>query len=335
MASIISRQIYQSLQSINLIDDREKRDAIFKEKTDIDKENTTKRDFKKEGLSSQYIFSYSSMQNVCNVGKDFANFLQSQGITKVWKITPQLARQFLDLKASQGASPNTLLSYRANLIKINHAIIEKFDCRGFCRGDANIQNYEIARPEKIDRRLDNNQIRQILQEYNGKYALAFKIQADFGLRFNEIKNLSLSDFTIGPGREIETVKQGIVNTSNTVFIHSGTKGGLSRCVSIPESKITEYRAILEQLQGGKNHPFAFLDKGNYNRAIKNIADSLGFGKVGSSHEFRKFYASTRYQEEIRLNMTRSEKLEIARNIVKDLGHGRARDDLIRTYIGNL
>ena len=92
---------------------------------------------------------------------------------------------------------------------------------------------------------------------------------------------------------------------------------------------------MEQLQGGKNHPFAFLDKGNYNRAIKNIAEGLGFGKVGSSHEFRKFYASTRYQEEIRPNMTRSEKLEIARNIVKDLGHGRARDDLIKTYIGRL
>ena len=335
MSKSLNNQIYQSLQSINLIDDREKRDAIFKEKTDIDKENTTKRDFKKEGLSSQYIFSYSSMQNVCNVGKDFANFLQSQGITKVWKITPQLARQFLDLKASQGATPNTLLSYRANLIKINHAITEKFDCRGFCRGDANIQNYEIARPEKIDRRLDNNQIRQILQEYNGKYALAFKIQADFGLRFNEIKNLSLSDFTIGPGREIETVKQGIVNTSNTVFIHSGTKGGLSRCVSIPESKITEYRAILEQLQGGKNHPFAFLDKGNYNRAIKNIADSLGFGKVGSSHEFRKFYASTEYARRIDDTMTRSEKKEIAREIVSMLGHGRARDDLIKIYIGRL
>lgn len=331
----LSSQFYYALQNINLADNLEKRKNIFSEETGIEKFHPTKRDFKQSGISGKYIFSFTSMQNVLSISRDFAKYLKENGITKANKITPTLALGFLEQKAQQGASSRTLLCYKSALIKINNAIQITFNCKGFCRTENNIKNFVIAKPETIERRLTNEQIKQIL-EYKTKYSRAFQCQSDFGLRFQELKELSTNDFFFGSGKFVRMLKQGVVNTSNSLYLHNGTKGGLDRYVKIPTDKIEIYKSfILECREKGIEKPFKNLDRHNYNRAIKNISSNLGFGKVGSSHEFRKFYASEKYQSLVKPEMTKSERLKIALKIIRDLGHGRCRQDLIKTYIGKL
>ena len=331
----LSSQFYYALQNINLADNLEKRENIFSEETGKNKNHPTKRDFKQFGISGKYIFSFSSMQNVLSISRDFAKYLKENGITKANKITPTLALGFLEQKAQQGASSRTLLCYKSALIKINNAIQITFNCKGFCRTENNIKNFVISKPETIERRLTNEQIKQIL-EYKTKYSAAFNFQSDFGLRINELKNISISDFHFGNDKFVKMLKQGLVNTSNSLYIHNGTKGGLDRFVRIPTDKIEKYKSfVLECRAKGIEKPFKNIDRHNYNKAIKNISSNLGFGKVGSSHEFRKFYASEKYQSLVKPEMTKSERLKIALKIIRDLGHGRCRQDLIKTYIGKL
>lgn len=331
----LQNQFYFALQNINLTD-IEKRENVFQDLTGRPGEGVTKKDFKKEGISSKFVFSFSSMQNICSISKDFANYLQMHGITKANKITPSLARGFLNYKALQGASSRTLLSYKSALIKINNAITQTYSCKGFCRGEDNIKSFVVAKPTPIERRLTNNQVDQILQSYKGKYALPFMLQADYGLRINEIRNLSIYDFQFSRGETVQTIKQGLVNTTLTLHIHKGTKGGLERFVPIPLEKVADYWQIVSNLESkGIEKPFKYIDRSNYDKAIKNIAYKLGFGKVGSSHEFRKYFASSMYQKNLHEGMTMKEKKYLARDIVSLLGHGKCRDDLVKTYIGNL
>ena len=337
MASILQRQLFQSIQSINLIDDKEKRDSIFQDLTGIEKTDTKKIDFKKHGISSNFIFSYSAVKNLCSFSKDFAKFLQNRGVAKVWKITPQLAKSFLDYKKQNGASDRTLITYKNQLIKIDIAIKNNFHCRGFCRGEDNIKNYQIEKPQPIDRRLSNEQIKEVLDNYRGVFYIPMLLQSDFGLRVDEVKNISINDFNFNQGQKfVKNVKQGWVNSFSCIHLINGTKGGLDRYIPIPADKIEQYKKIIDRFrQQGIEKPFQKLDRQNYNKAIKNIAFKCGFGKVGSSHEFRKYWASTTYQASINENMTEKEKKEVARKIISQLGHGRRRDDLIRIYIGNL
>ena len=331
----LQAQFYYALQTINLSNDMDLRKEIFFNSTGVEKYQPTKRDFKKYGIASGYVFSFCSMQNVLSISKDFAKYCRENNITKANKITPSLALGFLEKKASEGASVRTLLAYKSALIKIDTAIKSAFNCKGFCRTENNIKNFVIGKPETIERRLTNNQVEQILQQ-KSKYAFCFSLQCDYGLRVNELKNLSISDFLFDSEKFVKMVKQGVVNTSNTLHIHSGTKGGLDRYVRIPTDKIEYYKNFVAYCKENNiEKPFKKLDRHNYNRAIKTISNKLGFGKVGSSHEFRKYYASMRYQNSVLPGMTKTEKLKIALKIIKDLGHGRCRSDLIKTYIGDL
>lgn len=333
----IDAQFYFAMQSINLCDDMEKRKEIFENETgNVSGEKIGKRDFKREGLSQKFIFSHTTMKNYLSICRDFAKYCKIEGINKANKITPQIAKNFLESKATEGVSDRTLKTYKNALIKLNEAITSTYNCRGFCRGDDNIKNFVIATPEAIDRRLTNSQIDTILENYKGKFSAAFQLQADFGLRFNEIVNLNIADFNFGRGDVVDTVKQGQVDTSCTLHIHKGTKGGLERFVNIPLDKLPYYREMVSQWQNkGLFMPFKDYHKECYNRAIKNQAEKNNFGRCGSSHEFRKYWASTEYQSRIDDTMTRAEKKEIAREIVSQLGHGKARDDLIKIYIGRL
>lgn len=331
----MSAQLYYALQNINLADNMELRKEIFFNATGIEKNQPTKRDFKKIGLSGAYVFSFSSMQNLLSISRDFAKYCKAENITRANKITPSIALGFLEQKARAGASSRTLLAYKSALIKINQAITTTFDCKGFCRGQDNIKNFVIAKPETIQRRLTNEQITEVLN-YKTKYSTAFNVQADFGLRINEVKNLAITDFLFSGGKFVKMTKQGVVNTSNSLFVHTGTKGGLPRFVRIPTEKIEQYKSfVLECKAKGIEKPFKNIDRHNYNRAIKNIAKNLGFGSSGSSHEFRKYYASMRFLRETTPEMTKQEKMKIALKIVRDLGHGRCRTDLVKTYIGNI
>ena len=91
------------------------------------------------------------MQNICSISKDFANFCKEQGINKANKIKPQIAKQFLEYKQSMGLSDRTLKTYKMALEKINIAIVDTYNCKGFCRGEDNIKNFHIATPQIIDR----------------------------------------------------------------------------------------------------------------------------------------------------------------------------------------
>lgn len=322
-------QLYFALQNINLSNDTEKRDAVYSRISGEEKENTTKKDFKEMGVSSGYIFSFSSMQNICSISKDFANFCKEQGINKANKIKPQIARQFLEYKQSMGLSDRTLKTYKMALEKINIAIVDTYNCKGFCRGDDNIKNFHIATPQTIERRLTNTQVEQIIENAR-KYKDVYKVSSMLGLRCDEIKHLRASDFNFGNGAVVEHIKQGRIDTTDTVHICKGTKGGLDRYVKI-RAEDKEYLQRVFSVE----KPFAWVERTTENKNIKSIAEKLGFGKVGSSHEFRKYWASTEYARRIDDTMTRSEKKEIAREIVSMLGHGRARDDLIKIYIGRL
>lgn len=328
-------QFYYALQSINLSNDLELRKEIFFKSTGVEKYQPTKRDFKKYGIASGYVFSFCSMQSVLSISKDFAKYCRENNITKATKITPATAVGFLEKKATEGASVRTLLAYKSALIKIDNAIKNAFNCKGFCRTENNVKNFVIGKPEPIERRLTNNQVEQILQQKT-KYSLCMSFQCDFGLRVNELKNISISDFHFEGGKFVKMIKQGTVNTSNTLYVHCGTKGGLDRFVRIPTEKIEQYKNFVSYCKENNiEKPFKKLDRHNYNRAIKTISNKLGFGSIGSSHEFRKYYASMRYQNSVLPGMTKTEKLKIALRIIKDLGHGRCRQDLIKTYIGNL
>lgn len=330
----LSAQFYNALQSINLADRQDKRDSAYASMTGENIENTTKKDFKDAGISSCFVFSYRSMSNTLDISKQFAKYLKMEyNITKANKITPAHAHAFLDFKASQGASDRTLLAYRSALVKINTAIMSTYHCRGFCRGQDNIKNYVIHHPQSIPRRLSNEQIEQVINAYGGKYRDAMLLQCFLGMRVNEVKNININDFIIGAGSRVKTLKQGVIYTANSVYIHNGTKGGLPRYVPFGVHR-DAIISIIEKYQAqGISKPFEKLERHDYNKLIKRVSDRLGFGPVGSSHEFRKYYASMLYNSLVVPSMGQRERLQVARYVVNLLGHGKARDDLIRTYIG--
>ena len=170
----LQAQFYYALQTINLSNDMDLRKEIFFNSTGVEKYQPTKRDFKKYGIASGYVFSFCSMQNVLSISKDFAKYCRENNITKANKITPSIALGFLEKKASEGASVRTLLAYKSALIKIDTAIKNAFNCKGFCRTENNIKNFVIGKPETIERRLTNNQVEQILQQ-KSKFSFCFAL----------------------------------------------------------------------------------------------------------------------------------------------------------------
>lgn len=329
-------QFFNSMQTINMCNDTEKRTDTYNSITGESKESTNKKDFKNLGISDQYIFSRNTLKNYLSISKDFSKFLKSEyGINRVYDIKPEMALNFLQQKQENGSSAKTLQTYKLALVKLNIAVEKTYKCKGYCWGKNNIiDQFKVEKPQTTERRLDNEKITQILENYKGKYSLVMKIQADLGLRVNEVKNLDIDSFNFTERGTASTRHQQNIETLNTVHLTKGTKGGLERYVPIPQDKVQEYREIIDQFRAeGQIKPFKDLDRSNYDKAIKRQAEKLGFGSLGSSHEFRKFYASMRYETETQNLNSEKEKREIAKNIVRDLGHSRERNDLIHIYIG--
>lgn len=303
-------QCYSAIQSINLVDDTEKRAEKYEELTGMQGGAVGKAEFKQDGMSQGFLFSRNAVQNSLVQSRHFANWCkQEYGVRMLKDITPNMASSFLQMKQDAGCSPSTLKVYKFSLMKLSSGIQERFNQGGFY--DDSVKGFDTGQRQGIDRTYTNAEVRDIVQSMqSSKFANVATVQSVIGLRASEAVAIRAE------------------HIQGDIAVITG-KGGLTREIPLSSSQ----RAILEDIKGEQEEGrlFPTITKNGYQKAFKRACVRLGLTPSYKTHEIRKDYAERRLEE---LLGEGTEEREAKNEVCRELGHGPDRYDLWKIYLGS-
>ncbi len=263
---------------------------------------TSRHKEKAAGRDTGRIYGIRTMKTYVEDGSRFAKWVKKEyGIRDIRKITPEMARAYIDRLAALDRSGGYIGRIKAALGKLSEALHGT-------RWDLGTAWHSDRRPDRAYSATDARRIYQDMgnNARDRQVGDVAQLQTIGGLRVSEAAQLR--------GRDIDVERC-------TLHLERGTKGGRVREVKLAE----KYRPYLQELKDqAENHQDGCVFKGRgsladrVERAVNAACKRLGIKDRGT-HAFRGTFANTRYQQYIASDKT---ELQARRLLAADLGHGR-------------
>lgn len=273
-------------------------------------------------MDNTRIFSYSDRKNLINVYSQFASYLKKNfdSVKFVKDIKAEHIQNFLNTKAAEGCSKETLHTYWSNFNKMQNLINSTYHAH------VNFSGCFVPAPRSADKirchAMSDGDFKKLYQSYGSKSVMRDVLHISYaaGLRADEVVNLQ--------GRDID-IENGVVK----VF-HG--KGGKNRDVPIEDSDKQYFQSLKDRYSDNdrivgikKNSIYKSI---NRHKAMAGISCSYYHTAI---HAIRKNYAQRQYDAFRRQGSTQGEALSKVSVI---LGHGQDRhelDNCIQQYVLNI
>lgn len=271
--------------------------------------------------TKEHIYSYKQYKNLKDLASNFSGFCKANGIKKMGKLNPELAKSFLESKRKDGVSEQTINVYRSELDKIGICM------SNYYRRDINLK---VEKMEPREQQKDLSKLRTVAMSdkdlnrfLDSKTRLSESkmgviLSRNFGLRVSEVVKLRPCDIS---ERGIQIVQ---------------SKGGRDRFVPVRTEQQKEVIKMLRSNFGDNKLPTEkyFKTKENsMNRYLRKGMERIGIytysdHKTGF-HALRKAYATEYYNSLRKEGKSHTEAWD---TVSQDIGHGKGREDLFRAYV---
>lgn len=270
--------------------------------------------------TKEHIYSYRQYNNLKDLASNFSGFCKERGIKKMGKLSPDVAKNFLETKRKEGVSEQTIKVYRSELDKI-----------GICMSNfynRNI-NLKVEKLKPREQQKDLEKIRTIaVSDKDYQRLIASKtrlseskmgviLSRNFGLRVSEVCKLRPCDVS---ERGIQIIQ---------------SKGGRDRYIP---ARTQEQKDVIRMLKsnfgtGSPTEKYFKTKPNSMNRWFQKGMERLGINQYKDHktgfHSLRKAYATEYYTS---LRKEGKSHREAWDTVSQDLGHGTGREDLFRVYV---
>lgn len=232
-------------------------------------EGTKKREMKAQGLGEDRVFSHTSAGVLLDRITDFSKFCKSCGINRLAKVTPKIAREYLESKVYT-CSQKTVNEYRSELIKLGKICKVDLECeKVYVQND--IQSTRGA--QAVISRNDFAQILDYCRSHPSKSGVCIMLEKEIGVRVSDIA-------------------YGIKVDEQAQKLHIRCKNGkwLDRQITPPIRDIMALKPFQEALVGDKFRP---VKDNSINKQLRRIEDKLGL-EHHSFHDIRRRVAQDKY-----------------------------------------
>jgi integrase len=270
-------------------------------------EGTKKREMKAQGLGEDRVFSHTSAGVLLDRITDFSKFCKSCGINRLAKVTPKIAREYLESKVYT-CSQKTVNEYRSELIKLGKICKVDLECEKVYVPERHTKHRGA---QAVISRNDFAQILDYCRSHPSKSGVCIMLEKEIGVRVSDIA-------------------YGIKVDEQAQKLHIRCKNGkwLDRQITPPIRDIMALKPFQEALVGDKFRP---VKDNSINKQLRRIEDKLGL-EHHSFHDIRRRVAQDKYDELRASGLSRSECLTA---VSIWLNHGRNREKLmLRSYIAD-
>lgn len=270
-------------------------------------EGTKKREMKAQGLGEDRVFSHTSAGVLLDRITDFSKFCKSCGINRLAKVTPEIARDYLESKVYT-CSQKTVNEYRSELIKLGKICKVDLECeKVYVQND--IQSTRGA--QAVISRNDFAQILDYCRSHPSKSGVCIMLEREIGVRVSDIA-------------------YGIKVDEPAQKLHIRCKNGkwLDRQITPAVRDIMALKPFQDALVGDKFRP---VKDNSINKQLRRIEDKLGL-EHHSFHDLRRRVAQDKYDELRASGLSRTESLTA---VSLWLNHGRNREQMmLKSYIAD-
>lgn len=270
-------------------------------------EGMDKHALKKAGEAEGKIFSYGSKFTLLDRCNDFARSDAVRGkASKLEHLTPKMAQDYLDKKASDGCTQATLDEYRSELKRIGRIIGVDLSTD---RVLANRRQDPNRGANDIISKKDMAAILEYIDKHPSKSGVAIQLECETGIRAGDLCY----------GVEIKRA---------TLHIRSKNGKYIDRPITPAIRTIINSEAFRACVSDG--HYYGPKDN-SLNTYLRRTQEKLGLEKH-SCHAIRRRVAQDKYNEYRNTGLTRTEALKATS---KWLNHGENRESmLLKSYISN-
>lgn len=272
--------------------------------------------------------SYSDRKNLIDVSSNFANWMKENhaDIKELKDVTSNHVQEFLNNKA-QTCTSATVEQYQSKFSKLETLVNSTYTNANVCYTNTvtpvSSNNTEQLRSKSMtdsDFNKLNNYMTENCRSDNGVKALQLSYHA--GLRVSECAKLQQRDIKI--------------NNDGTATVHvADSKGCRTRDVHIVDRNSVQALTELRDSVQGPTDRIVPIQAESINRSINRAMDKCGMQEYRSCktsiHSVRKSFAQREYD---RYKEEGLEPKQAWDRVSEELGHGKNRDDLYKTYIEN-
>lgn len=289
--------------------------------------HSMKRNHAENGNMKARTLSYADRKNLIDVSSNFSNWMKENhpNIKELKDVTSSHVQEFLNQKA-QTCTSATVEQYQSKFTKLEALVNSTYrnadvnytnTVTPVCTNNTKLRDKTMSVRDfnRLNNYMSNN-----CRSDNG--AKAIQLSYHVGLRVAEISKLQQRDITI--------------HSNGTATVHvADSKGCRSRDVHIVSRGSVQVLTELRDSVQSPTERIVPIQSESINRSIKRAMDRCGMQEYKHSktsvHSLRKAYAQREY------NRYKEQGLEPKQawgNVSEQLGHGRDRADLYKTYIEN-
>lgn len=271
--------------------------------------------------TKEHVYSYKQYNNLKDLASNFSGYCKENGVKKMGKLNPEIAKKFLETKRKQGVSEETIKVYRSELDKIG-TLMSNFYKRDI---DLQVKDLEPRTQQKDIAKMrtvamSDKDLKRFLDSKTrlSESKMGVILSREFGLRVSEVCHLRPCDVS---ERGIQIVQ---------------SKGGRDRFVQARTDQQKEAIRMLKEHFGANKLPtekYFKTRENSMNRYLKKGMERIGIHTYSDHktgfHSLRKAYA-TEYYNSLRAE-GKSHK-EAWDEVSQDIGHGKNREDLFRVYV---
>lgn len=281
-----------------------------------------------DGSKSSTTFSYADRKNLLDVSANFSNWMKENHseIKELKDINSSHVQEFLNEKA-QTCTSSTINQYQSKFSKLENVVNNTYSKANVNYTNtvtpAAANNTEKLRSKTMsesDYNKLNNHLSNNCKSDNGAKALQLGYHA--GLRVSEIAKLQQRDIKI--------------NSDGTATVSViGGKGGRDRDVHITNKESVQTLSNIRDSVANPTDRVVPIQKDSINKAINRAMDKCNMQEYKehntSVHSLRKAFAQQEYDRYKEQGMEPKQAWDC---VSEQLGHGKNRDDLYKTYIEN-
>lgn len=290
--------------------------------------HSMKRNHAENGSLKARTLSYADRKNLIDVSSNFANWMKENhsDIKELKDVTSNHVQEFLNQKA-QTCTSATIEQYQSKFSKLEALVNSTYrnaDVSYTNTVTPTCSNHTEKLRSKSMNDSDYNRLKNYMTENcrsdNGAKALQLSYHA--GLRVSECAKLQQRDITI--------------NENGTATVHvADSKGCRSRDVHIVNRDSVQALTELRDSVQSPTDRIVPIQAESINRSINRAMDRCGMQEYRSCktsvHSVRKCFAQREYD---RYKEEGLEPRQAWDRVSEELGHGKNRDDLYKTYIEN-
>ena len=290
--------------------------------------HSMKRNEAENGNRGTTTFSYSDRKNLIDVSANFSNWMKENhnDIKQLKDITSNHIQEFLNHKAETCTSA-TVKQYQDKFTKLEKLVNDTYTKANVSYTNTvmptcsnNTEQLRSKTMSESDYNKLNNHLSNNCRSDNGAKALQLGYHA--GLRVSEIAKLQQRDIKI--------------NSDGTATVSViGGKGGRDREVHVTNKESVQTLSNIRDSVANPYDRVVPIQASSINKAINRAMDRCNMQEYKdhntSVHSLRKAFAQQEYDRYKEEGMEPKQAWDC---VSEQLGHGKNRDDLYKTYIEN-